>query len=367
MHVTSSSVDAETKQMIESALNRFIDDAYEPNARRLRLNRPEVDYRAHWPALVELGVLGLPVSEQFGGIGGNAQDMADALRALARGLVLEPLTECAVIAGTLLRAGVQAEVAVAELVSGESLDILVGGRKGDVLRCEAHKDGYLIHGMARVVPGAAQADTWLVACAGEDGSTRVFRLPVKALDQRIQTFRMMDGREAADIDFQACVVPGSTVWLEGADAETTLAEAAAQAISGYAADAVGVMQALVSLTTEYLRTREQFGVPLSSFQALQHRLADMHMAALEARAMARSIAGAIDAGQAQQIPWLRYAVPAVIARCSDRVGHEAIQLHGGMGVTDELIVSHYNARLVVLNQLLARWAAVPADLAPPAP
>jgi alkylation response protein AidB-like acyl-CoA dehydrogenase len=359
MQATPSSLDAETKSIIEAALNRFVDDAYEPNARRQRLNRRDVGYRAHWPALAELGVLGLPVAEACGGIGGNAQDVADALRVLARGLVLEPLIEAAVIAAAILRAGPEAEAALADAVSGEVLAIVVGGRRGDHLRCNALGAGYQLCGTARVVPGAAQADAWLIAGRDDAGLTRVLRVAPRELEARVQTYRLMDGREAADIEFRACNVPASALWLEGAAAQTALDDAAAQAVNAYAADAVGVMQSLVTMTADYLRTREQFGAPLASFQALQHRFADMHMAALESRAIARALARAIDAGNKEQIRWLRYAVPAVVARCGERVGHEAIQLHGGMGVTDELVVSHCNSRLVVLNQLLARLAAVP--------
>jgi alkylation response protein AidB-like acyl-CoA dehydrogenase len=131
------------------------------------------------------------------------------------------------------------------------------------------------------------------------------------------------------------------------------------------------MGCLVTWTRDYLRTREQFGARIGTFQALQHRLADMHIAALEARAIAREMARAVDAGDdaeedaeedAERIRWLRFAAPAVLSRCAERVGHEAIQLHGGMGVTDELVISHANSRLVVLNRLLARWATLPADL-----
>ena len=130
-------------------------------------------------------------------------------------------------------------------------------------------------------------------------------------------------------------------------------------MSAYCADAAGVMRCLVSQTGDYLRTREQFGVTIGSFQALQHRFADMHMAALEANAMAREIARAIDARRRRARPVAPLRRTTVAARCGRRVGHEAIQMHGGMGVTDELVISHYNSRLVVLEKLTARWAAEP--------
>jgi len=364
-HVVSS-LDADTQRMIEDSLNRFVDDAYEPSARHARLLQPAIDYRAHWRALADLGVLGLSAGESLGGIGGSALDVSDALRALARGLVLEPVAESAVIAAAVLRLGAEpgaAADAVAQAIAGESLPILVGGRHGDALRCVASGAGWSVSGTARVVPGAGQADEWLVACTDEAGVARVLRMPARGAACHVHAYRMMDARQACDIVFDATPVASAAVWLEGAAAQAALQEASAQAVSAYCADAAGVMACLVRWTGDYLRTREQFGATLGTFQALQHRYADMHMAALESRAIAREIARAIDSEDAARIAWLRFAAPAVVTRCAAKVGHDAIQLHGGMGVTDELVISHGNSRLVVLSRLLARWAAQPVDVA----
>lgn len=355
----AASLDADTKRMIEDSLNRFVDEAYEPSLRLARLHSPGLDYRTHWPTLAELGVLSLPVAESLGGIGASTRDVGDAVQVLARGLVLEPLIESGVIAAAVLQGGEGAADALAQASTGEVLFILVGGRNGDVLQCASRGDGFVVSGTARVVPGGAQADRWLVAVEDEAGHRRVLQLSPKAQGVDVCAYRMMDGRQAADLTFNAVPVPAEDLWLDGAAAETAVARAADQAVSAYCADAAGVMRCLVAQTGEYLRTREQFGVTIGTFQALQHRFADMHMAALEANAMAREIARAIDAGDAARVQWLRYAAPAVAARCGRRVGHEAIQMHGGMGVTDELVISHYNSRLVVLEKLTARWAAEP--------
>jgi alkylation response protein AidB-like acyl-CoA dehydrogenase len=361
MHANTPSLDADTKRMVEDSLNRFVDEAYEPSLRLKRLHSPDLDHRLHWPTLADLGVLSLPVPESMGGIGGSTRDVGDAIQVLARGLVLEPLIEGAVIAGAVLQAGEGAAQAVGQASTGEVLNILLGGRQGDALQCTARGDAFVLSGTARVVPGAAQADRWLVAAHDEAGTPRVLQLSPQAEGVAVDRYRMMDGRQAADISFDAVTVPARQLWLEGAAAEAALARAAGLAVSAYCADAAGVMRCLVSQTGDYLRTREQFGVTIGSFQALQHRFADMHMAALEANAMAREIARAIDAGDAARVQWLCYAAPAVAARCGRRIGHEAIQMHGGMGVTDELVISHYNSRLVVLEKLTARWAAEPSS------
>jgi len=358
-------LDSDTKRMVEDALDRFVDEAYEPSARHARVRQGDVDDRLHWPALAGLGVLGLPAGEALGGIGGSTLDVSDVVRALARGLLLEPFIEGAVVAGALLRRGPEAAAATAGLVSGETLTILVGGRRGDHLRATRGAGRLRVSGTARVVPAAASADSWLVACVDASGAPMVLRAAARDLDARLQRYRLMDGRPACDVEFAGSLVPDSAVWLEGAAAQAALDEAAAQAVCAYCSEAAGIMQCLVRMTGEYLRTREQFGVPIGSFQALQHRLADMHMAMLEARAMAREMARCIDQCDLQRTAWLRYAAPTVLARRAERVGHEAIQMHGGMGVTHELIVGHYNARLVVLNKLLAGWMCdPPAGTAP---
>jgi len=362
MHASTTSLDTDTKRMIEDSLNRFVDEAYEPLLRLKRLHSPDLDHRMHWPTLAELGVLSLPVAESLGGIGASTRDVGDAIQVLARGLVLEPLIEGAVIAGAVLQMGEGAAEAVGRASAGELLFILVGGRNGDGLRCAARGGEFVVSGSVRVVPGAGQADRWLVAAHDEEtGTACVLQVSPKAAGVSLQAYRMMDGRQAADVTFDTVKVPQRELWLDGDAAEAALLRAAAQAVSAYCADAAGVMRCLVSQTGDYLRTREQFGATLGTFQALQHRFADMHMAALETNAMAREIARTIDAGDAGRVQWLRYAAPAVAARSGRRVGHEAVQMHGGMGVTDELVICHYNSRLVVLEKLAARWAAEPSS------
>lgn len=350
------SLDSDTKSIIEASLDRFVDEAYSPHGRHTRLKAGSVDYRQYWPTLAEIGVFALGVKEELGGIGGSAMDVADAFRVLSRGLVLEPLVEAMVIAGAVLRHGDGAEDALAELLGGESLPILVGGRVGDELRCEVLGDQALISGVARVVPGVGQADVWLIACQDADGVARVFKVERSACAAQVQTYRLMDAREAGDVVFERTAVPLSALWLAGEAAQAALTDAAVQAVNAYCAEAVGVMQCAVKDTGEYLKTREQFGVTIGTFQALQHKFANMHMFLLEARAISRELSRGIDRADSERTHWLRYAAPTVVARCGDRIGHEAIQLHGGMGVSDELIISHYNSRLVVLNKLLARWA-----------
>lgn len=352
-------LDAETQSIIRGALDRFVEDVGDLTARRARLAMPVVDERLHWDGLAQLGLFGLAFPESVGGMGGSAVDMADAVRSLARGLIIEPWVESAVIAACVVQATLpqraQAQTDIDAIIGGESLVVLVGGRPGDAgaITCTPGTQGWLLNGQAQVVVGAACADQWLIASRDPQGQVCVFRLQRgEPLNLRQAHYRLMDGRSASDIFFENVQLPAEALLLQGAAAEAALERASTLAAVAYAADAVGVMEELVKSTGAYLRTRVQFGVPLSSFQALQHRLADMQIALLEARAITRLLADSADGGDLARQAWLRFAAALVIERTAPKVAHEAIQMHGGMGVTDELAVSHCNARLVVLVKLL---------------
>ena len=355
----STPLDSETKSIIDATLLRFVDEFYDFTERRERLSANSFDYRRFWPTLAELGVLGMPFTEAQGGLGGYALDIADAVTRLSKGLVLEPFVEVAVIAGSVLAAGgIDSQPRLDELIVGEVIDILLGGRLGSEDRLQSTHDGsvYRLNGTLRVQPHAAQADFWLVAASDAiSGQPIILRLAPDAVDAQVHSYRLLDGREASDLQFYDVSVDLSSLWLHGAAAAAALLRANRLAVSCLCADAVGVMAFLLTETGEYLRTRKQFGMPLSSFQALQHRYADMQIAYLESRAITRKLALSLDTGSPAEQRWLCFAASSVVERASALVGHEAIQMHGGMGATDELVVSHCNSRLVVQMRLLQSW------------
>jgi alkylation response protein AidB-like acyl-CoA dehydrogenase len=362
-----TSLDSESKNIIEQTLRRFLADCYAPTARRDRLAESIVDYRAHWATLAELGVLALPFDEELGGLGGSSVDIADTIRVLAGGLILEPFAETAVMAGGILASGANADrsaEAVATLLDGSRIAVLVGGRSAlsDGLKCEKADASLRLSGSVRVVPYAAQVDDWLIAAEDESGSPVIVRVASAEVCAEVDGYRLMDGRPAADIVFEGATIPLDTLWLEGDAARRALERASFDAVNVCSADAVGVMEQLLAVTGEYLRTRVQFGAPLATFQALQHRYADMHMAYSEALAMSRAFATVLAAGNVEELPWLRFAVALVVGKAARLIGHEAIQMHGGIGVTDELTVSHFNARLVVLTSILRNWVPPTIDL-----
>ncbi|WP_123366600.1 acyl-CoA dehydrogenase family protein [Pseudomonas brassicacearum] len=361
----STALDSETKSIIDATLLRFIDDFYEFTGRREHLSASTVDYRRYWQKLAELGVLGMPFTEEQGGLGGYALDIADAVSRMAKGLVLEPFVEAAVIAGSILAAGIDAQARLDELIGGEVIDILLGGRLGSEDRLQVTLSGsmYRLNGTLRVQPYAAHADFWLIAAYdASSGEPIILRLAHDGVDVQVHSYRLLDGRHASDLNFTDTAVAASSLWLQGPAARAALLRANRLAVSCLCADAVGVMALLLSDTAEYLRTRKQFGMPLSSFQALQHRYADMQIAYLESRAITRKLALNLGTGSVAEQRWLSFAASSVVERAAVLVGHEAIQMHGGMGVTDELVVSHCNSRLVVLVRQLQNWCEADVEL-----
>ncbi|WGT27997.1 acyl-CoA dehydrogenase family protein [Pseudomonas marginalis] len=361
----STPLDSETKSIIDSTLLRFVDEFYDFTERRERLSTNTVDYRRHWPTLAELGVLGMPFTEEQGGLGGYALDIADAVSRMAKGLVLEPFVEAAVIAGSILAASIAAQARLDELIGGEVIDILLGGRLGSEDRLQVTLSGstYRLNGTLRVQPYAAQADFWLiVANDTRSGEPIILRLAPDGVDVQMRSYRLLDGRPASDLHFAEVSVAASSLWLQGPAAKAALVRANRLAVSCLCADAVGVMAFLLFDTAEYLRTRKQFGMPLSSFQALQHRYADMQIAYLESRAITRKLALNLGTGSVAEQGWLSFAASSVVERAAALVGHEAIQMHGGMGVTDELVISHCNSRLVVLMHQLQNWCEADVEL-----
>lgn len=361
----STALDSETKNIIDATLLRFIDECYEFTERRERISCAVVDYRRFWRRLAELGVLGMPFTAPQGGLGGCVLDMADAVTRMAKGLILEPFVESAVIAGSILAARTEAQPQLDALICGAAIDILLGGRLGSESGLQITRSGaaFRLNGTLRAQPCAAQADFWLIAA--NDPSCHepiILRLAPDALEAQMRSYRLLDGRHASDLHFPDVPVYASTVWLQGPAAQSALLRANRLAVTCLCADAVGVMAFLLSETGEYLRTRKQFGVPLSSFQALQHRYADMQIAYLESRAITRKLALSLDTGSAAEQRWLSFAASSVVERAAALVGHESMQMHGGMGVTDELLISHCNSRLVVQLRQLESWREADVEL-----
>lgn len=348
-----SGLDAETRAMVAHTLERFVAEHYEPARRLARLKGPSIDYRENWPLLAGLGLLGLPLPAELGGLDGGAADLAQALQVLAPGLVLEPVAE-ALVGAALLAAALPADSPhIEELAAGERIAVAVNIAPPQWLQARREGDAWRLRGMLQAVPFAAQADEWLLAARTDDG-VALLRMQRDGAGANIVPCRLMDGRPAADLRFEDTLVPAAALAVR--DARATLARAGDLQLAARAADAVGIMERLLDIVRDYLRTRVQFGITLGTFQALQHRLADMHIACVEARTLLRSWCAALDApADDGRLAELRRALPRVIGQAGRLVGQEAIQMHGGMGLTEELVVSHGNARLQATRTLLQPW------------
>ena len=366
------------QRQFADALKRWIGRDYGFEARRAIVHSDAGVSDAAWATLVELGMTALPVPEEQGGFSGTAVDMFVVMQELGRGLVVEPYFATVLGAEFLrlggLHAGLLERVATGEL----KLACALGERQSrhdmrDIAtRAEADADGFLLHGEKKVVLHGAQAGMLVVSARtgggqrDEDGIT-LFVVPAGAPGLRITGYRTPDGLRAADVVFDGVRVDATAV-IGATGAGWHILDAALDHGAGLlCAEAVGAMEAIFDATLDYLKTRQQFGAPIGKFQALQHRMADMYIHLEQARSMALLAAVKLGSGDAAE---RRRAVSAAKYRINGAarfIGQQAVQLHGGMGVTDELPAAHYFKRLATIeltlgdaDHHLARFIAQPA-------
>ncbi|MEN3277895.1 MAG: hypothetical protein V7631_3685 [Massilia sp.] len=367
------------QRQFADALKRWIARDYGFEARRAIVHSDTGTSNAAWATLAQLGMTALPVPGEHGGFDGSAVDMFVVMQELGRGLVVEPYF-ATVFGAEFLRLGgghgeLLERVAAGELV----LACALGERQSrhdlfDIAtRAERHSsgDGWVLNGEKKVVIHGAQAGMLVVSARSSMGKVLLFVLPADTPGMRITGYRTLDGMRAADVHFENVQVPAeSLVGTEAGGAD--ILDAALDYGAGLLCfEALGAMEALFEATLDYLKTRQQFGAPIGKFQALQHRMADMVIHLEQARSMALLAAVEL-AGVAQgtsDAAGRRRAVSAAKYRINQAarfVGQQAVQLHGGMGVTDELPAAHYFKRLASIeltlgdaDHHLARFIAQP--------
>jgi alkylation response protein AidB-like acyl-CoA dehydrogenase len=325
--------------------------------RRLRDTRAEYD-RALWRQMAELGWLGILVPERYGGLGLGLAEMAIVARGLAGALVPEPLTAAAVLAATALVAGDNEALKreqLPRLVVGELIPALAWQEQPGLLDPQAidtgatpFEGGFKVNGVKRFVAGAAQADAFLVSARAPGGVVLLW-VPRDAAGAELELEPLADGRSFATLELEDALVPGSRVVASGAAATEALARALDHGCAVASAELLGVMERALEMSLDYLRTRVQFGKPIGSFQALQHRAVDLHIQKELAAAVLEEALTALDRGPAA--PQRAATASRVKARCADaasRITREAIQLHGAIGFTDEYDAGLYLKRALVL-------------------
>jgi alkylation response protein AidB-like acyl-CoA dehydrogenase len=361
----------EEQLQFADALKRWIARDYSFEARRAIVRSQAGVSDAAWATLAELGMTALPVPEEQGGFNGSAVDMFVVMQELGRGLVVEPYF-ATVLGAEFLKlggghAGVLERVATGEL----KLACALGERQSrhDMANIETtatpEGGGYLINGEKKVVVHGGQAGALIVSARAPEGIT-LFLVPRDAPGVTCTDYRTLDGQRAADLRFDAVQVPAAAAVGRPGAGWDVLDAALDYGAGLLCAEALGAMEALFAATLEYLKTRQQFGVPIGKFQALQHRMADMYIHLEQARSMALLAAVRLGSADASE---RRRAVSAAkyrVGQAARFVGQQAVQLHGGMGVTDELPAAHYFKRLSFIeltlgdaDHHLARFIAQP--------
>ena len=357
---------SEEQTLLRDSVARFVRDEYDFDTRRGIVAMPEGMSRQHWQTFAELGWLGVPFAEEYGGFGGGPVDLMVMMEELGKGLVLEPYFATVVLYGGLLRAaGSEAQQAryVPGIVDGSALGAFAYLERqsryelSDVAtRATPAGDGFVLNGEKVAVANAANADTFIVSArtSGEQFDTKgisLFVAPADAAGLERVSYRMMDGQLVANVVLKDLRV-GADALLGGVDGGYAVIDRVAQeALVALGAEALGLMGQLNAKTLEYSKTREQFGVPIGSFQALQHRMVDTFMAYEQAKSMVYRAVCALENNDPDARRTI-HAMKVMIEKCGRHIFEEAIQLHGGMGLTDELDIGHYAKRLMMINATL---------------
>ena len=378
----------EEQTMFADALEKFIQREYGFEKRRAIQQSPEGFSREVWAAFADMGLLGLPFDEEHGGFGGMPVDTLLVMQALGKGLVVEPYWATVVMAGGAIRLGgsaAQKEELLPAIAAGERIFAWAHGEPAaryDLahVATSARPDGkgYVLDGAKAVVIYGAQADRLIVSARTAGGvrdpqGISLFIIDGKTPGVAVRDYRTLDGLRAAEVTLKG-VKAGAEALLAApggapGGAHGLIEQVCDLGLAALCAEGVGLMESLNAVTLDYLKTRQQFGQPIGRFQALQHRAVDMMIHAEQSKSMAYLAAmraASPDAGARQRAV---SAAKAYIGRAARRVAEEAIQLHGGMGVTNELAASHYAKRLVMLDFMqgdadhhLARFAAAPLQV-----
>jgi alkylation response protein AidB-like acyl-CoA dehydrogenase len=349
-------------------VQRFFAEQYGFEARRKILESREGWSRETWSKLAELGLLSLQVPEEQGGIAPAVVETLLTATATGTAMLLEPWVSSGIIATVLIRelgSAQQREEMLAPMAAGERIAVpahFEPAARYDLRRvatsARRHGGAWELKGRKSVVLHAPAADVLLVSArtsgpADETAGISLFAVPREGRGVALSQYRTLDGMCAADVELADA--PGTLIGAEGT-AYDGLATAFDQGLAARCAEAVGALQTTLDATVEYTKTRQQFGVPIARFQALQHRMADMLIHVEQARSM--SYLAAMRAAEPPGRERRRALAGAKVAvgNACRFVGQQAVQLHGGMGVTDEIAISHLFRRLTALEMALGDTA-----------
>lgn len=348
---------SEDRQMLADSLGRYLQQRY-PIETRHRISASDAGWSAeHWAALAELGVIGALFAEEAGGFGGSGFDIGVVFEQIGKALVVEPFLGALMAGRILAKAGGQEEL-LASMIGGETLIAFAQEEPqsrydlADVTtRAVRAGEGWTLTGAKAVVPQLESAGRILVSARVEGGQSDtqgigLFLIDAEASGIAVRGYPMIDGGRGGEL-----ILTAAPAMLVAADGHALIEDAIAAGIVALSWEAVGVMDMLKAQTLDYLRTRKQFGVPIGKFQALQHRMATVALEIEQARSAAINAAAALDASRVERERAVS-AAKFTIGRVGTLAAEEAIQLHGGIGMTWELPLSHYAKRLTLIGHQL---------------
>tara|TARA_R110000772_G_scaffold115174_1_gene219926 strand:- start:6627 stop:7754 length:1128 start_codon:yes stop_codon:yes gene_type:complete len=350
----------EQQRLLSATLNQFLSQRYD-FAARIKASREKPGYRTDiWNSFAnELGILGVGIAEEFGGTGGGPVEQMLVMEELGRALVIEPVAETVFQCGNLLARSGKADL-LPKIIDGTVRIAMAVGEPlmrydlSDIAATATRtSNGWQLSGKKSVVMTAPWATHFIIAArssgaAGDIAGLSLFLVPADANGLTQHQYPTIDGRQAADLDLENIAIGEDALIGEVDQAMPMLEETRDWAIAAMAAEAAGLLDRLVSDTINYCKERKQFGQAISSFQTLQHRMVDMYMHVEMARSAALLANLKLD-GDPLERSRAASAAKVTLANACRFVGQNAVQLHGGMGMTDELPIGHYFKRATVME------------------
>ncbi|MET4219035.1 alkylation response protein AidB-like acyl-CoA dehydrogenase [Bradyrhizobium sp. LB7.2] len=353
----------EEQELLRSSIQRFLREQYDFDERRKIVWTDEGWSRRHWKAFAELGLCAAPFQESSGGLGGGSLATMIVMQEFGRNLVVEPYFETVVLAGGLIEdvaSPEQREALLPRIMEGEAIWALAwaeGRSRYDFnnVTTTARRQGgsFVLSGSKAAVVGAPWADKLIVSARTSGGphdrdGVSLFVVDSRSANLHLQSFKTIDGRHAAELTLMNVEVPAGQLLGREGEGVAALEACRERAIAALCAEAVGAMSVLNSATLEYSKTRKQFGVALGTFQVLQHRMVDMFIALEEAISLTQHLNLSL-AAQEPNGSKLASGTKSKVGYAARFVAEQAVQLHGGMGMSDELNVGHYFKRISSIN------------------
>jgi alkylation response protein AidB-like acyl-CoA dehydrogenase len=355
----------EDQELIKASVEKFIIENYNSENRRKTIKNNSGSDANIWRQFAELGWLGLPFLEKDGGFGGNLMDMNILMESFGKGLVIEPYISTVILSGTILSLCPESKIR-SKIIS----NIISGSNKVSFAYAEPNSrfnvndvsttakfanNEWILNGHKSVVFGAGQSDYILISARTngnryEKKGISLFYIAKDAVGLNIQDYPTVDGFKAAEVILDDIHLPNNSLISIENNAFEIIEKTIQKALVSVAAEASGIMSKMYEMTLEYIKTRKQFGVPIGKFQAIQHRTVEMLILSDEMKSLA-SMAALRSLDTLDGIK-SAYASKIHIGIGGRKLGQEAIQLHGGMGVTEEMDISHYFKRITMLDTFL---------------